>query len=71
MIASVGGTSIGGTDDIAAIGAIARKHGLYLHVDAAWAGSAMICPEFRHFWAGVEEAEFDGLQPAQMAGRAV
>jgi aromatic-L-amino-acid/L-tryptophan decarboxylase len=33
---------------------VARAHGLYSHVDAAWAGSAMICPEFRALWAGVE-----------------
>ena len=38
-------------DDVAAVAAVARRHGLYLHVDAAWAGSAMICPEFRHLWA--------------------
>ena len=68
MIASVGGTSIGGTDDIAAIGAIARKYGLYLHVDAAWAGSAMICPEFRHFWSGVEEADSMVFNPHKWLG---
>src|SRR5688572_14695045 len=37
VIACVGGTSIGGTDDVAAIAAITQTHGLYLHVDAAWA----------------------------------
>ncbi len=42
---------------------VAKRHGLYLHVDAAWAGSAMICPEYRHFWAGVEQARFHRLQP--------
>jgi aromatic-L-amino-acid decarboxylase len=57
IVASVGGTSIGGTDDVAAVGTVARKHGLYLHVDAAWAGAAMICPEFRHYWAGAELAD--------------
>jgi aromatic-L-amino-acid decarboxylase len=68
VIASVGGTSIGGTDDIAAINAIARKYGLYLHVDAAWAGSAMICPEFRHFWAGVEDADSVVFNPHKWLG---
>ncbi len=57
IIACVGGTSIGATDDIAAVCAIAKKHGLYVHVDAAWAGSAMICSGFRHFWAGVEQTD--------------
>jgi aromatic-L-amino-acid decarboxylase len=68
VIASVGGTSVGGTDDIAAITAIARKHGLYVHIDAAWAGSAMICPEFRHFWSGVEAADSVVFNPHKWLG---
>jgi aromatic-L-amino-acid decarboxylase len=68
IIASVGGTSTGGTDDIAATVAIARKHDLYIHVDAAWAGSAMICPEFRHFWRGVEEADSVVFNPHKWLG---
>jgi len=57
IIASVGGTSVGGTDNIAGVCEVASRHDLYVHVDAAWAGSAMICPEFRHFWKGVEMAD--------------
>ena len=68
IIASVGGTSVGGTDDVAATCAIAKRHGLYLHVDAAWAGSAMICPEFRHFWAGVEDADSIVFNPHKWLG---
>lgn len=68
IIASVGGTSTGGTDDVAALAEIARRHGLYLHVDAAWAGSAMICPEFRHFWAGVEQADSVVFNPHKWLG---
>ncbi len=68
VIASVGGTSVGGSDDIEAVGAVARRHGLYMHVDAAWAGSAMICPEFRHFWAGVEEADSVVFNPHKWLG---
>ena len=37
-----------------AIGEIARRHGMWHHVDAAFAGSAMICPEFRHYQPGLE-----------------
>ena len=44
------------------------RHGLYLHVDAAWAGSAMICPEFRHFWTGVEEADSVVFNPHKWLG---
>lgn len=68
IIASVGGTSTGATDDVAAIAAIASRHGLYLHVDAAWAGSAMICPEFRHYWRGVEEADSIVFNPHKWLG---
>jgi aromatic-L-amino-acid decarboxylase len=68
VIASVGGTSIGGTDDVAAIAAVARRHGLYVHVDAAWAGSAMICPEFRHLWTGTEQADSIVFNPHKWLG---
>jgi aromatic-L-amino-acid decarboxylase len=39
------------------IARIARAHSLWLHVDAAMAGSAMILPECRWMWDGVEEAD--------------
>jgi len=68
IVASVGGTSTGGTDDVAAICAVAKRHGLYVHVDAAWAGSAMICPEFRSLWAGVEAADSVVFNPHKWLG---
>lgn len=57
IVAALGGTSVGASDDIAAVAEVARRHGLYLHVDAAWAGSAMICPELRYWMAGAEHAD--------------
>ncbi len=68
VVASVGGTSIGGTDDIAAVSAIAARHGLYVHIDAAWAGSAMICPEYRRYWQGVENANSIVFNPHKWLG---
>jgi aromatic-L-amino-acid decarboxylase len=68
IVACVGGTSIGGTDDIAATAEVARRHGLYLHVDAAWAGSAMICPEYRHIWAGIEQVDSIVFNPHKWLG---
>lgn len=68
IVACVGGTSIGGTDDIAAVAEIARRYDLYLHVDAAWAGAAMICPEFRHFWNGAESADSIVFNPHKWLG---
>jgi aromatic-L-amino-acid/L-tryptophan decarboxylase len=68
VIACTGGTSVGAHDDIAAVVRVAHAHGLYVHVDAAWAGSAMICPEFRHFWSGVEEADSIVFNPHKWLG---
>ncbi|WP_379070319.1 pyridoxal phosphate-dependent decarboxylase family protein [Mesorhizobium sp. UC22_110] len=68
IVACVGGTSTGGTDDIAAVVEIARRHDLYLHVDAAWAGAAMICPEYRHFWRGIEKADSIVFNPHKWLG---
>lgn len=68
IIVSVGGTSVGGTDDVAAICEIAHRHGLYVHVDAAWAGTAMICPEFRPYWAGAEQADSIVFNPHKWLG---
>lgn len=68
IIACVGGTSIGGTDNLTEVCRVARKHGLYVHVDAAWAGSAMICPEYRHLWADVEQADSLVFNPHKWLG---
>lgn len=68
IIANVGATGVGATDPVAALAAIAREFDLYLHVDAAWAGSAMICPELRHHWAGVENADSIVVNPHKWLG---
>ncbi len=57
IVACVGATSVGAMDDVRALCELGRRHKLHVHVDAAWAGSAMICPEFRAFWDGVELAD--------------
>ncbi len=68
VIACTGGTSAGACDDIAAVVQVAHKHGLYVHVDAAWAGSAMICEEFRYLWSGIEEADSIVFNPHKWLG---
>jgi aromatic-L-amino-acid decarboxylase len=57
IVATVGTTATTAIDPIAAIAEIARRHGVWLHVDAAMAGSAMILPECRWMWEGVEGAD--------------
>ncbi|WP_340109155.1 pyridoxal phosphate-dependent decarboxylase family protein [Pikeienuella sp. HZG-20] len=64
----VGGTAIGAIDPVAAVIDVAEAEGLYTHVDAAWAGSAMICPEFRPLWAGVERADSIVFNPHKWLG---
>jgi aromatic-L-amino-acid/L-tryptophan decarboxylase len=68
IIACVGGTSVGATDNIAEVCAVAKRHDLYVHVDAAWAGSAMICSEFRHYWQGIEDADSIVFNPHKWLG---
>ena len=57
-------------DPIAAIAEIAEAHGLWLHVDAAMAGSAMILPEKRWLWAGIEGADSLVFNPHKWLGAA-
>ncbi|CAN1149832.1 Tyrosine decarboxylase [Linum perenne] len=57
LCATVGTTPTGAVDPLGAICHVANKHGLWIHVDAAYAGSACICPEFRHYIDGVEGVE--------------
>ncbi|KAK1265795.1 Tyrosine decarboxylase 1 [Acorus gramineus] len=53
----VGTTSSTAVDPLSALGKIAKAEDMWFHVDAAYAGSACICPEYRHYINGVEEAD--------------
>ncbi|NTT87409.1 pyridoxal phosphate-dependent decarboxylase family protein [Tabrizicola fusiformis] len=68
VILCAGGTSVGAFDRIADCIAVAHAEGLPVHVDAAWAGSAMIAPEFRALWAGVEQADSIVFNPHKWLG---
>ena len=57
VVASIGSTGVTAIDPLAEIAGIATQYGLWLHVDAAMAGSAMLLPECRHLWQGVEDAD--------------
>ena len=57
VVVTTGTTTSTALDPIAAIAPITTAHGLWLHVDAAMAGSAMILPECRFMWDGVEQAD--------------
>ena len=55
VVATAGTTSTAAVDPVRAIGEIARREQCWLHVDAAYAGSATIAPEYRWIWDGVDE----------------
>jgi aromatic-L-amino-acid decarboxylase len=57
VCATVGTTSSTAIDPVPAIGAVCREYGVWLHVDAALAGSAAVCPEFHWVHDGVELAD--------------
>ena len=57
VVATCGTTTSTAFDPIDAIARVAKDRGIWLHVDAAMAGSAMILPECRHLWQGVESAD--------------
>jgi aromatic-L-amino-acid decarboxylase len=57
IVATTGTTTTTALDPIAALADVARRHEVWLHVDAAMAGAAMILPECRWMWHGIEGAD--------------
>ena len=57
VVASMGTTSVGAADPLKAIGQLCKEYEIFLHVDAAWAGSALILPEERWMAEGIEMAD--------------
>ncbi len=57
VVATVGTTSSSSIDPVPEIVPICEEHMLWLHIDAAYAGSAAVVPEFRHILAGCERAD--------------
>jgi aromatic-L-amino-acid/L-tryptophan decarboxylase len=57
VVATIGTTSTTAVDPVPLIGAITREYGLWLHVDAAYAGAAAVCPELRWSHEGLEYAD--------------
>ena len=67
--ATAGTTSTTAFDPVPALAAICRREGLWLHVDAAMAGIAALCPELRWVNAGLDAGRLLLHQPAQVDGR--
>jgi aromatic-L-amino-acid decarboxylase len=63
VVASVGTTAVSAMDPVAEIAEISERYNLWLHVDAAYAGSSAILPEMRYILDGVERAQSLVINP--------
>jgi aromatic-L-amino-acid/L-tryptophan decarboxylase len=63
VCSAVGTTGTTAVDPVRQVGEVARRHGMWHHVDAAYAGSAMVCEEFRHHQDGLELADSYTFNP--------
>mgnify|MGYP000101642030 CR=1 FL=1 len=68
IVATTGTTTTTAMDPIDACARLAKEHGLWLHVDGAMAGSAMILPECRSMWSGIEGADSIVVNPHKWLG---
>jgi histidine decarboxylase len=65
ICATLGTTGCCSFDKLEGIGAIAARHGCYVHVDAAYAGAAMICEEYRYLMAGIQLVHSFAFNPSK------
>ncbi|KAH6776705.1 Pyridoxal phosphate transferases superfamily protein [Perilla frutescens var. hirtella] len=63
LCATVGTTASTAVDPLGLLDAVAKEFGIWVHVDGAYAVSACICPEFRHFIDGVENTDSFSFNP--------
>ncbi|MFT3890735.1 MAG: pyridoxal-dependent decarboxylase [Anaerolineales bacterium] len=70
VVATTGTTGTTALDPIKAIAEVARQYNIWMHVDSALAGSAMILPECRWMWDGIEMADSLVLNPHKWLGAA-
>ncbi|CAF0783701.1 unnamed protein product [Adineta ricciae] len=65
LCATLGTTGACAFDNLVELGSICERENIWIHVDAAYAGSAFICPEFRHFMDGVELTHSFAFNPSK------
>ncbi|XP_050089065.1 histidine decarboxylase isoform X2 [Anopheles aquasalis] len=65
VCATLGTTGACAFDNLEEVGDVCREFNLWLHIDAAYAGSAFICPEFRTWLKGIEKADSIAFNPSK------
>ncbi|XP_049882615.1 histidine decarboxylase [Pectinophora gossypiella] len=65
VCATLGTTGSVAFDNLREVGEVCEKHSIWLHVDAAYAGSCFVCPEYRHWLDGVELADSFAFNPSK------
>ncbi|CAK9806406.1 Histidine decarboxylase [Anthophora quadrimaculata] len=65
VCATLGTTGACAFDNLKEVGQVCEQNGLWLHVDAAYAGSAFVCPEFRSWLQGIEYADSIAFNPSK------
>lgn len=69
IIAATGATGMGASDDLNAVADVAEAEDLYTHLDAAWAGTAMLCPDLRTgLWEGSDRFDSVVFNPHKWMG---
>ncbi|GAB6032242.1 hypothetical protein CHUAL_010882 [Chamberlinius hualienensis] len=63
LVATLGSTATLGFDNLLELGPIVQRENMWMHIDAAYAGSAFICAEFRHLLDGIEYADSFNFNP--------
>ncbi|XP_076643376.1 aromatic-L-amino-acid decarboxylase [Halictus rubicundus] len=63
VVATLGTTGTCAFDNLEELGPICNEHNVWLHVDAAYAGAAFVCPEYRHLMSGVEYVDSFNINP--------
>lgn len=63
VVACLGTTPTCAFDNLTEIGPVCDKEKVWLHIDAAYAGAAFVCPEYRHLMNGLEHADSFNFNP--------
>jgi L-2,4-diaminobutyrate decarboxylase len=63
VVATAGATNTGAVDDLAGVADLCREHGLWLHVDAAYGGAALLSDQTRALFRGIEHADSITIDP--------